>query len=172
MPSLLQEQICRNAGSLESPYQAVGRGNTPAQVRLRIARRRASSAIMAARSSSVGSFAAPSSPLPVALAKGRSPAIGRYTACTRFAFLSQRRSLRKSGGISELSILRRVVRGESMCVGKGRLYGYGISIGCGYIGALVLLLLPQVGSEVLGTPVWVCSGYGGGGDSWQFESVP
>jgi hypothetical protein len=75
------------------------------------------------------------------VAKGRSPAIGRYTACTRFVFLSQRRSLRKSGGISELSILRRVVRGESMCVGNGRLYGYGISIGCGYIRALLLLLL-------------------------------
>src|SRR5258706_11823049 len=165
MPSLLQDNLPDWEGSLLSPPQAVGRGNTPAHVRLRIARRGVSSATMAARSSSVGSLSAPSSPLPVALAKGWSPAIGRYSACTRFAFLSQRRSLRKSGGISELSILRRVVRGESMCVGKGRLYGYGISIGCGYIGPLLLLLLPQVGSEVLGTPAWACSGYGGGGDS-------
>lgn len=63
------------------------------------------------------------------------------------------------------------MRGESMCVGKGRLYGNGISIGCGYIGAL-LLLPPQVGSEVLGAPAWACSGCGAGGDSWQFVRVP
>lgn len=131
------------------PHQAVGRGNTPAHVRFLIARRLASSAARAARSSSVGSRGAPSSPLPAALATGRSPACGRYRACTRFIFLSQRRSLRKSGGISELSILRRVVRGESMCVGNGRLYGYGISVGCAYMGAaLLLLLLLEGGSEV------------------------
>src|SRR5258706_865618 len=119
MPSLLQDNLPDWEGSLVSPHGAVGLGKPPAKVRLPIARRRFSSATMAARSSSVGSLSAPSSPLPVALAKGWSPAIGRYSACTRFAFLSQRRSLRKSGGISELSILRRFVRGDSMWVGEG-----------------------------------------------------
>ena len=59
------------------------------------------------------------------------------------------------------------MRGESMCVGNGRLYGYGISIGCGYIGPLLL-----DGSEVPGPPAWGCSGYGGGGDRWLFLDAP